>query len=289
MDTVQLEQLLLIAKEGTISRAAQKLHIPQPALSASLSRLESELNIKLFDRPGRRVKLNTNGKQFLIHAEKIFILWKNAHLEISEHKKNAERKITLGVSSFMATQNMVYEYKRRNPDVRINQYNILVSEIPYYLFTSDCDLIISTTPIQYDDINSIVLLTQDIGLIVSAKHHMAKKTSIKLIEAKDEPFVSMPLGYAYRETTDTLCRLAGFEPKIVMEYLHSQLIDMVARNIGVGLGIYYPERDIYYKTLVRYIPISDPVCKRNVSLIWKKDAYHTDTVKDFISFAKSYF
>ena len=65
MDLTQLQYFQILAREENMSRAAEKLHVAQPAISASLSRLEKELDARLFDRKGRKIVLNSAGKIFL--------------------------------------------------------------------------------------------------------------------------------------------------------------------------------------------------------------------------------
>ena len=67
----QLEQLVTIAKEGTLSKAAEVLLISQPALTRSIQRLEDDLNIKLFDRKKNKITLNDNGKLAVELFEKL--------------------------------------------------------------------------------------------------------------------------------------------------------------------------------------------------------------------------
>lgn len=69
MDILQLKQFQTVALEGTISKAAFKLGITQPALSTSLLRLEKELGIQLFDRKGRKIALNEYGERYLNTCE----------------------------------------------------------------------------------------------------------------------------------------------------------------------------------------------------------------------------
>ena len=71
MDITQLQYFQILAKEENMSRAAEKLHVAQPAISASLSRLEKELDVLLFDRKGRKIVLNPSGKIFLNFTDKV--------------------------------------------------------------------------------------------------------------------------------------------------------------------------------------------------------------------------
>ena len=67
----QLEQLLLLAECGTLSRAAEQLHLSQPALSRSMQRLETELQVTLFDRQKNKIALNDNGRMAVEYARRI--------------------------------------------------------------------------------------------------------------------------------------------------------------------------------------------------------------------------
>lgn len=67
----QLEQLLAFAECGTLSGAAERLHLSQPALSRSMQRLEAELQVPLFDRQKNRIELNENGRMAVDYARKI--------------------------------------------------------------------------------------------------------------------------------------------------------------------------------------------------------------------------
>ena len=68
MDLRELRTFVAVAELGTVSRAAEQLHVTQPALSRQIANLEGELGIKLFDRTGRRLLLTSEGAQMLQHC-----------------------------------------------------------------------------------------------------------------------------------------------------------------------------------------------------------------------------
>lgn len=71
IDTQQLEQLISIAEQGTLSKAAERLHLSQPAISRSMQRLENDLGVTLFDRQKNKIALNSNGELAVQYAQKI--------------------------------------------------------------------------------------------------------------------------------------------------------------------------------------------------------------------------
>ena len=78
MDLVQLEYFKAVAESGHLTNAAKKLNVAQPALSVSISRLESEVGVPLFDRVGRGIYLNKCGEIYLEHVEQALNIMKKA-------------------------------------------------------------------------------------------------------------------------------------------------------------------------------------------------------------------
>ena len=86
MELTQLEYFRTVAYEESISRAARKLHISQPALSISIAKLEEELGVHLFDRVSGHIRLNNMGRIYLRRVESVFLHLREAELELSSHE-----------------------------------------------------------------------------------------------------------------------------------------------------------------------------------------------------------
>lgn len=288
MDMTQLQYFQILAGEENMSRAAEKLHVAQPALSASLSRLEKELDILLFDRKGRKIILNPAGKIFLGYADRVLGDLEQTRRLLDRQKVPECDELTIACNSYMSTQEMFFSYMAKRPQLRLKQYSIASALIGTELKNERCDFVVSTIPIGSDDLGSYVLMKQNMGLIVPADHPFASRPWIDLAEAAGENFVCMQRGTAFRQTTDEMCRKAGFEPHVIMEYFPSQLMRAVERSKGVALGIYYKERQIYFDTLLRFIPIREPDYQREVTLLWKREREREKVIRDFIEFAEHY-
>ena len=287
MDITQLKYFQVLAREENMSRTAEKLHVAQPAISASLARLEKELDTLLFERKGKKIILNSSGKIFLDFTDQVLGDLDQTMKALARQKEQNCDELTFACNSHMATQDMFFSYMALHPQMRLKQYSIASASIVSELKKEQCDFVISTVPVDDDNnLGSLVLMTQEIGLIVPASHRFANRPWIDLEEAAEEHFVCMQSGTAFRQTTDELCRLAGFTPHVVMEYFPSQLLKTVERSGGVALGINYEERKSYFESILRFIPIRRPVCKRNVTLLWKKEREHEKGIHDFIDFAK---
>ena len=289
MDMVQLRYFQIAAREGNFSRAAELLHVAQPALSVSISRLEKELGVNLFDRRGKKVVLNPCGSAFLQYADRALSDFDKTLKHIHRLQSDADEQITIAASSFMSIQPLVIAYKTIHNHMRISQYSVMVSDIPSDLKRGLCDFIVATHPVTDPELESEVILHQKIGLIVPAGHPFAEQESIDLIDAKDEPFVCMQKNTSFRKFTDEVFEAAGYTPIIAMEYFQSQLLQLVEEGIGIGIGVWYNSRALYFQGAMRFLPIRNPNRDRLVYLCWQKSRSDEKKIHDFVQFAMEYY
>jgi DNA-binding transcriptional LysR family regulator len=99
MELYQLRSFVAIAEVGQLTRAAEKLHVSQPALSAQLKALEDELELTLFERTSNGMELTTAGKQMLEEAEKILSAAQALHNGARALKGEVAGKVSIGTSS----------------------------------------------------------------------------------------------------------------------------------------------------------------------------------------------
>ena len=267
MDMIQLQYFQILAREENMSRAAEKLHVAQPAISTSLSRLERELGTLLFDRKGRKIILNASGKIFLDFVDRTLGDFDQTKRILERQNAQECEELTIACNSYMSTQEMFFSYMSEHPELRLKQYSITNATIGMELKHERCDFVVSTLPIDNEELGSYVLMKQKLGLIVPAEHPFASRPWIDLAEAANENFVCMQQGTAFRQTTDELCKMAGFKPHVIMEYFPSQLIRAVERSKGVALGIYYKQQQIYFETYLRFMPLREPQFQREVTLL----------------------
>lgn len=289
MDMVQLKYFQTAAREENFSRAAELLHVAQPALSISISRLEKELGMNLFDRRGRKVLLNPCGAAFLQYADRTLADLDMTVEHMRQFQSKAAQQITIAASSFMTIQPLVIAYKTVHTDIRLSQYSVWVSDIPSDLKRGLCDFIVATHPVVDPEIESEIILRQKIGLIVPENHPLAGLDSVDLTDAKNERFVCMQKNTSFRKFTDEIFEEAGFTPNIVMEFFQSQLLQLVEKGVGVGIGVWYNSRAPYFQGTMRFLPIRSPKRERLVHLCWLKSRSGEKKIRDFTQFAMEYY
>ena len=212
MELLQLKYFQTVAFTEHISKAAQQLKIAQPSLSLTIKRLEDELGTKLFIRQGRNIKLSSSGKIFLKHVNNIFTEIENAKMEIQSQDEEKIRTIKISISNPRFLTGLISEYISRFPNTKIQQGIGLKSGILKGLKKGDLDLGIAGPPIVDEEIESFVLIDEDVVLVLPSNHRLVGKSEIALSEVANEPFIALANNEEYKSFTTNLCEKAGFYP-----------------------------------------------------------------------------
>jgi DNA-binding transcriptional LysR family regulator len=117
-----LECFVAVAAEMNFSRAAQRIHVVQSALSAAVGRLEKELDVELFDRSKRQIALTAPGEAFLEHAREVIQAAHRARSSVDDFREKLTGTVTLGTLMSWGTLNLpaaLEEFRRANPLVTV--------------------------------------------------------------------------------------------------------------------------------------------------------------------------
>ena len=182
----QLEQLVTIAKEGTLSKAAEVLLISQPALTRSIQRLEDDLNIKLFDRKKNKITLNDNGKLAVELFEKLL----NEKTQIINTLQSYNRSkfvINIGSCATAPIWGLDYILKKLYPEMKVsNNLNsnetILLDGLKNYEFS----IIVLNHPIDDEEFECIELFDENLYLSVPPAHPLALFNEISFDDLNGE-------------------------------------------------------------------------------------------------------
>lgn len=285
MELLQLKYFQMVAYTEHISKAAQQLNIAQPSLSLTIKRLENELGTNLFHRKGRNIELSSSGKILLKHVNKIFTEIENARKEIHSHDQENARTIKISISNPRFLTGLISEYITQYPDTKIQQGIGVRSGILESLKKGEIDLGIAGPPIVDEEIESCVLVDEDIVLALPSNHRLTGKSDISLSEIANEPFISLANNEEYRGFTTILCERAGFTPINNFEVDSSLLTEIIKLDQGVSLL----PISVCRKLDLNYVKIADIDPTYTVGLSWVKDCLLSPSVSEFRDFIISYF
>jgi DNA-binding transcriptional LysR family regulator len=289
MELLQLKYFQTVARLEHMTNAAEELKIAQPSLSKTISRLEEDIGVPLFERAHRQIKLNAFGELFLKRVDRIFMELNEGKRELLELADRNLNQITMAVTIPRVLPELLSSFLRKYPDVRFQQVMETTSSMVRHLEKAEIDFCITSVPIEGTNLVWEPLITEEIFLLVPPNHRLAGRKKIKLYEVKDEPFISMNTGYGFRNVTDEFCLEAGFVPNIAFEGDEPGVIgELVKQGLGVA---FVPAISWMYNSnpSLKRLQIERPRCERTIGLGWSKRRHLSETAKQFRVFILEYF
>lgn len=185
MDLLQLKYFREVARTQQLSRTAEKLHIAQPSLSQTIKRLETELDVPLFDRQGKHLCLNAAGTIFLRYVEEIFTSLDNARLELDELTQRESKTVSLYVgSASMLLPALVKRIQKADSAIRLQitqQPPAPDDPTPALSLTSVPDCLPESS-------HRIVLMREPIKAVLPSNHRLSSRPVLTVEELSQESF-----------------------------------------------------------------------------------------------------
>lgn len=282
MELQQLQYFLVAAQYEHITKAANSLHIAQPALSQSIKRLEAELGVKLFDRKKGGITLSDSGKVLVEELKPIMKSLDNLPKKLADTARKQHHTIHLNVlAASVLVTNCIIAYKAKQPDV-----NFQFIQNP---LSMDYDLCITATlPRRAPAVNQI-MLEEKFYLAVPASSPYAKFDEIDLAEVSEEGFIMMADTRPIRSICDQFCLQAGFAPDIVFESMNFESVrSLISAGLGVGFWPEYSWESAEHSKNMVLLPVKSPECKRDIIITHNEQFSDNPYVKDFHDFLIEY-
>lgn len=289
MELQQLRYFQLVAKNEHITKTAEMLHISQPSLSITITRLEQELGVPLFDRRGRQIRINQYGKLFLRRVDRILTELDEGKQEIKEVAGLEGGIVSLASANMTVLPQLLSQFLQTYPGTKLRLLQAPVSTMNDLLETGEVDFCISSPVVQGVRVRGVALLQENILLIVPATHMLAERNDIDLREVAGEAFVSLKAGYGLRDLMDMYCRQAGFVPNVACEVDEPLLVNTL---VGAGAGIAFIPSSAWREletTTCLPLRIKNPTCERIIGLAWLESRHLSRAAQRFRQFTIDYF
>ncbi|NGQ96269.1 LysR family transcriptional regulator [Brevibacillus sp. SYP-B805] len=289
MELLQLQYFQTVARLEHMTKAAQELHISQPALSKTIARLEEELGVPLFDRQSRQIRLNTFGKAFLQKVETALAVLEEGRREVADLAGMERGSIHLATNALNRISNALGAFRSLHPDVNFRIIQVApasLEEMVQLLEKGEIDLCFTAAPFDRPGICEMPVLNAEVFLAVPPGHRLEGRHSICLHEVADEPFIEYKAGHPFRKMNEAFCKKAGIRPKVVCEVEEPAALGSL---VLAGLGVAFVpacKRDESPLTLLR---IDDPDCRRVFTIAWHEKRYLSTAARAFQQFLEKYF
>src|SRR5271168_5453346 len=236
MDFDHLITFLEIAKQGSFSRAGQKLYRSQPAVSAQIRQLEQEYGQKLFDRVGKSVRLTAAGETLLEYAGKLLTLRNESLRAVADQSSSPHGTLAIGANEatcLYVLPDIFAEYHRLFPAVQISIYRNFSQKVVEKVEDGGIDVGIVTMPVKSPSLKVHAIFRDRVMLMVSPKNPLAKYKSVSTGEIAQQPLI-VPKTGSTRKLLERHFKPYKSQLRVTMEL---PSVSMIKRFVAAGLGV----------------------------------------------------
>jgi len=290
MEIRQIQAVAAVARYRNFTRAAEQLHVAQPALSTHVRNVERELGVVLFERTSRRVVLTPAGEAFLTRADRILTDVDALRREMEEFRGLVRGRVRLGawytVNPPLA--GLLARFVAAHPHIEIVVREEVSDSMLAMVRRGELDVAMAIMRPDLDlaDLEQMVFLEEPFVVVTAPTHPLASRRSIALSELQDVPLITLKPGAAIRILTDRALAAAGVTPRIAVETGETAS----ARGlVAVGIGAALIPRSVTQLPgpLIHVIDIQRPPMRVS-AIVWRRGG-QASAPATFIDFARRYF
>lgn len=270
-----LRSFLVVAEELNIGRAAKRLFIAQPPLSKQIHQLEMELEVQLFERIPKGLKLTPAGETLVVEAKKIRLALEQATATVSKAGQGSLGRINIGFSGALPSSilpKMLAKTNQFYPNIdfhlhRKTNSNLVLESVA----NGDIDAGIVLLPISVPGICQKTISHHRLVAAVPISHPLANEAQISLKALQNESFITNHAykGSVIREVFINACKKLGFNPKIVKEADDTYSIIMLVAA-GLGITITLEGLETLNDKEVKYLPLHDNDSYVDMAVVWRE-------------------
>lgn len=240
MDLRQLEHFVAVAEEQHFTRAAQRVHIVQSALSTSIRALEIELGAQLFVRSTRSVKLTPAGEALYEKAVAVLHGVREARAAVTAVQGLERGSLSIGVvqsiGPFLNLADLLGQFRAAHPGIELRVHQGSTTSLMEDVRSSRIDLAIVPLFEPLHDVATRLIACEALVLACASDHPLAGQHDVPLSRLSSEPFVDFLLDWGTRRIVDRAFAQADVERRTMFEVSELQtMFDLVSRGLGVAL------------------------------------------------------
>jgi len=279
-----------VAREGRFSRAAEKLHRTQSAVSQSIRKLEDEIGEPLFDRSSRDGLLTDAGHVLQEYAERLLNLRNDAQEALVELRELHKGKLAIAANEFTALYLLpvLAEFRRLHPMIKVTVQRALGSHIPDDVLRHNSELGVLTYDPQESQLHSVVVYLDELIFVVPPSHPLAGERQVSIRQLGAESFVAHIVSSPYREKV-----IQTFKRHKTPLHMDIELptLQAIKRFVAMGNGVALlpeisVENELARGELVR-IPVRELRLHRKLRLVYRKSASLSHAARAFLKVAEA--
>lgn len=287
MELRHLRSFYQVASYQSFTRAAQSLHLTQPAVTQHVQSLEAECGTPLLERLGRDIQVTAAGMVVLEYAERILRLLEECEQAVEEVRTGEGGRIRIGAgatTSIVTLPELLGKLKAARPGIEVAVRIGNTSEVVDMVLRNSVDVGLVTSPVNHPELKAVNLFEEELTLLVYPSHPLAQEGATTLSQLSQESLILFPPTSGFRADIDRLFAAAGVLVRPTMEL---ESIEAIKKLVEIGLGISIIPRgsapeEIAAGSLVPVALSDAPVPTRHTCLIHRRDKYLSASIQAFL-------
>jgi len=238
-DLVRLNAFLAVAEEGSITAAAERLGVAQPALSASIKRLEADLGHRLFDRLPRGVALTPAGRQFLPEVYEVFGILGGVQARLDAYTEVPRGEVSIGLppsAGAVLIQPLLRRLTQAFPHVSIRMVEAMSGYLQGWVASGDLDIGLTFSAADTETVTATPIFEEEVMLIGRRADIETLPTPFPIHRLSEIPLIVTSSRHRLRHDIDTQMEALGKELNILYEIdAGNQLVQLVSAGTGYGI------------------------------------------------------
>lgn len=289
MDFKHLQTFIALSEIKNFTKTAEYLHYAQSNVTTQIQQLEKELNVRLFERIGKRVTLTSAGHELIPYAKKII----NLSRDLKENFSNSDNgRIVIGASESVCIYRLpdiIKSFQTKYPTVEIFLHIMDTSDSVSLLSNNTIDIAyVLDTPISHLSLKTALKINETICAFSTPDHTLSKKSNVSVSDFENQRLILTGKGCCYRKMFERDLLEVSIRPKIVLETSSLQVIKQAVMS-GLGICILpqlVVQKELDKKELVKINYHTG--YKIESQLIYHKDKWISQDLRNFIELVKEF-
>jgi DNA-binding transcriptional LysR family regulator len=283
-DLRQLRAFVAVHDTGSVSGAARKVHLTQPALSRRISELESALGVRLFDRTGGRLRLTSEGESLLMHSRNVLAEVESFMTRAETLSEGRGRRLAVGTAP-MTMESVIapvlHRYLREHEEIDVRLVEGGALALLDKVEKGELQLTLSV-PLSPTLEHRQLFPLRTLAVSSAASRIPARAKTVRLEDLVAEPLLMLPRGFVHRNAFEAACELIQTRPNIVFESAVPETLLALAR-IGYGVAVVPSAQPVRDESLRTHVIVYQGHSMGSwIAVNWDARRFIPDYMQDFI-------
>lgn len=289
MELRQFEYFVAVAEEASFTRAAARVRVAQPGVSAQIKRLEREFGHELLDRSGRTVRLTEVGAAVLPYARAALAAVEGARLAVDDLAGLTRGQVSVGTvaaTTAVAVPELLARFHERYPGVEMSLSEGTSDELVDAVRAGRLDVAVvglaGETP---RDLAVQIVVDEPLVGAVGHDHHLAGQRTVSVEEVRDQPLICLPPGTGLRGAVEAAWAAVGATPRVAFEASDPRVLAQLAVR-GLGLAILPGPLARAHARHLSTVTVTSPRLRGRLALAWRSQGPVSPAARAFVDHAR---